>query len=181
MKTLTVSFVAPLLCLLAAASPSRAADPPSSPEQQVLERFIGKWRTEYTHRKAEWTPVAKEGASDLTFNRVLDGQFVQERGIHDDKKTQLSMYTYDEENKRYRLWWFSSTGQTSESSGEWDAETKTLKWVWIRGVGQNFTMTGSHHFVDDDVFEWEIVAKDKADKILFHAEGKATRVKAPKK
>ena len=92
MKTLTVSFVAPLLCLLAAALPSRAADPPSSPEQQVLERFIGKWRTEYTHRKAEWTPVAKEGASDLTFNRVLDGQFVQERGIHDDKKTQLSMY-----------------------------------------------------------------------------------------
>ena len=42
-------------------------------------------------------------------------------------------------------------------------------------------MTGSHHFVADDVFEWEVVAKDKAGEILFHAEGKATRVEKPRK
>ena len=179
--TYTLRFLITLLPFFCIALTLHAADPTSSPEQEVLDRFIGKWRTEYTHRKTEWTPVAKAGGSDLTFNRVLAGQFVQERGTHDDKKTQLSMYTYDEENKCYRLWWFSSTGQTSESTGEWDAETKTLKWVWIRSAGQNFTMTGSHHFVADDVFEWEIVAKDKADKILFHAEGKATRMKQPKK
>ena len=42
-------------------------------------------------------------------------------------------------------------------------------------------MTGSQYFVNDDVFEWENFAKDKAGKILFHSEGKATRVKESKK
>lgn len=179
--TYILRFLITLLPFLCIALTLHAADPISSPDKEVLDRFVGTWRTEYKLRQTEWTPVAKTGAADLKYNRTLGGQFVQEQGKHDDESTQLLMYTYDKEKNRYRMWWFSSTGQSSEATGEWDAKTKTLAWIYSGSAGQNFTMTATHHFVADDVFEWDVVAKDKPGKILFHSEGKATRVKESKK
>ena len=36
-------------------------------------------------------------------------------------------------------------------------------------------MTARHRFVNDHVFEWDVVGRDKAGEILFQVEGKATR------
>lgn len=36
------------------------------------------------------------------------------------------MLTYDPEQKRYRGWWFSSTGPTGEYADEWDEDSQTI-------------------------------------------------------
>jgi len=146
-------------------------------EQKVLDRFLGSWRTTYKLPKAEWTLEEKTGAADLTFSRTLGGQFVQERGEHADKTTHLVMYTYDAQQKSYRSWYFSSTGQTAESTGTWDADAKTMTWTSVGGAGQDFTTTARHRFVNDDTFEWDVVVKDTKGKVLFRMEGKALRAK----
>jgi len=148
---------------------------PTGDGQLVLDRFIGTWRTDYRSPKAEWTPVEKTGSAALTYSRVLGGQFVQEQGTHADDRTALLMYTYDAREECYRLWWFSSTGQSSLAKGVWDSDTNTLTWTYRASAEQEFTMTASHHFVSDDVFEWDLVGKDATGKILFQTKGNASR------
>ena len=163
----------PFVCLT---PPVQAADPaPSSPEQEVLDKFTGTWRTEYQLPRAEWTPVEKAGAANLTYRRVLGGEFVQEQSEHADGTTGLVMYTYDAGRKCYRIWWFSSTGQTSEATGQWDAGTATFTWTLAARAEQEFTTVARHRFVDDDTFQWDVVSKDGKGKVLFRMEGKATR------
>lgn len=168
----SVCFVGFLLGAAGMAYPAEA----QVPEQKVLDRFLGTWRTTYKLLKAEWTPEEKTGAADLTYSHALGGQFIQERGEHADKTTNLVMYTYDAQRKSYRSWWFSSTGQTAESTGKWDADAKTMTWTSVGGE-QDFTTTARHRFVNDDTFEWDVVVKDAKGKVLFRMEGKAARAK----
>jgi hypothetical protein len=182
MHTRYLGFVCFVGFLFGAAGAARAADPPVlSPEQQVLDRFLGSWRTTYKVPKAEWTPEEKTGAADLTYSRVLGGQFVQERAEHADKTAGLVMYTYDVLGKTYRAWWFSSTGQTAEPTGKWDAGAKTLTWTSAASAGAEVTTTAHHRFVNDDAFEWDVVVKDSKGKVLFRMDGQAMRVKDSKK
>ena len=154
-----------------------------SAEQKVLDGFIGTWRSEQKVVKPARTPKKKTIAADLTYSRVLGGKFVQERGRgRDPDKTEvLAMYTYDTRRKSYRLWWFSSAGQTVEATGRWDAETKTLTWTSVASSRQEVTRTARHRFVDDNAFNWEIAAKDVKGKVTFRMEGKATRARQPVK
>lgn len=145
------------------------------PGRQVLDRFLGSWRTDYTLPKAEWTPVELSGSADLMFRRVLGGRFIQEQATHADGKEGSVMYTYEEAQNRYRAWWFSSTGDTSESSGEWDGDSKTLTWTAVQGAEAGFTTTSSHHFLDDRHFEWSVAVRDRAGTVLFRMDGKAVR------
>jgi hypothetical protein len=129
-----------------------AADPPApSPEQQVLDRLLGSWRTDYKTQKAEWTPAEKQFSAELTSTRILGGTFVQEKGQHPEKVSSLTLYTYDTDRNCYRAWWFSSTGQTSESTGQWDADARTL--TWTATTGAPYISTARHRFVNDDTVE----------------------------
>jgi len=154
-----------------------------SAEQKVLDRFIGTWRSEQKVVQAARMPEKKTSASDLTYNRVLGGKFVQERGKgrDADKTEALAMYAYDTQRKSYRLWWFSSTGQTTEATGRWEAETKTLRWTRVDNVGRESTMTARHRFANDNAIDWNVISKDGKGKVVFRMEGKATRLKKPAK
>ena len=165
--------------LLAVAAPARAADPPiDSPEQKVLDKWVGSWRTTYKLPKAEWTPEEKTGTAELMTSRVVGGRFVQEQSEHSDKTSGSLIFTYDAQKKCYRGWWFSSAGHTGESSGEWDAVTKTMTWT---SKQEAITTTTNHRFVDDDNTEWAVLVKDGMGKVLFRMEGKSVRVKEPKR
>ena len=168
--------------LLGTASLALSDDSPlDSPEQKVLDGFVGTWRTTYELPKAEWTPEEKTGTADLTYARALGGRFVQEQGEHADKSTVLVMYTYDGQRKCYRCWWFSSTGQTTEYTGKWDADAKTLMWTSVPIGGQNFTTIATHRFVNNDTFEWDVTVNDGTGKTLYRVKGTSVRVKEPKK
>lgn len=169
-------FAVALLSISCFSVSLRAADDPTiSPEQMVLDRFLGTWQTEYRLPKGEWTPVEKTGSADLIYRRVLGGQFIQEDGTHMDESTALRMLTYDAQRAEYRTWFFSSRGQANEAKGQWDAKSMTLTWTDVAAAPNGITSRARHHFLNDNEFEWDVEVRDKAGKIVFQMEGKAKR------
>lgn len=148
------------------------------PEQKVLDRFLGSWRSSLV-RKVEGNPEEYKGTVDFTDTRVLGGQFVQEKTESSDDTSGLAMYTYDPQKKCYRCWRFGSTGQAAESTGTWDAESKTLRWSFVGEAG--VTVTRTHHFLDENKYEWEVTSTDKTGKVIFHVAGTSVRAGEPKK
>ena len=146
-----------------------------SSEQKVLDRFLGDWQQTFTIFEAEWTPNENRGTGTFSSTRILGGQFVQETGKKADGDSHLTLYTYDKKRKSYRMWYFASSGQAGEVAGTWDAKTNTLIWKWDAANG--LAGTGTHHFVNDDTYEYSTVIKDKSGKVFFHREGKSTRIK----
>jgi len=146
------------------------------PEQRVLDRFLGKWRASFVS-KIEGNPEQK-GTIDLTYTRVLEGQFIQEKTELSDNTSGLAMFTYDPQRKCYRTWWFGSIGATTEGTGLWDAPSKTLKWSSAGEPG--ITVTTTHHFLDENKFEWEVTSGDKTGKVFFHMAGTSVRAAVPK-
>ena len=168
--------------------PKRKPPPADKPvkrsdEQKVLDAFLGTWRSEQKVQQAPATGEWKTTTTDLAYSRILGGKFVQERGkgTGADKTETLVMFTYDTRGKSYRLWWFSSTGQTLEAAGKWDAETKTITWRRVDNNAPEFTMTARHRFANDNAIEWDVEAKDGKGKVTFRLDGKATRASQPTK
>ena len=166
------------------------ADKPAerSTEQKVLDRFIGTWRSKQEVMQApemeqKKKKKKKKRTTELIYTRILGGKFVQERGkgTGADKTETLTMFTYDTQPKSYRLWWFSSTGQTLEAAGKWDAETKTITWRRVDNDAPKFTMTARHRFANDNAIEWDVETKDGKGKVTFRLDGKATRASQPTK
>lgn len=171
------------LLLLAAAALMYAplnvsADPPlDSAEQKILDHFVGNWRTTYKSCKSEWAPYEKSGTADLVTGRAVGGRFIQEKSEHSDKTSGTSILTYDDQRKCYRSWWFSSSGQMSESLGQWDAATSTMIWTALK---DDLTSTTRHHFLDDDNAQWSVAVKDSRGKVYFRMEGTSVRTPAQK-
>jgi hypothetical protein len=168
-----------VICFTVLASAAEQKTKPVSPEQKVLDQFLGDWRQSFTIFKTQWTPKEKRGTGTFSTTRILGGQFVQEAGEKADGNSHLTLYTYDEKQKAYRMWYFSSTGSGSDVAGQWDAATKSL--VWKFDVGTQFKGTGTHRFANDDTVEFSTVIKDGSGELLFHRAGKSTRVKKTRK
>jgi hypothetical protein len=146
-----------------------------SSELQVLDRFVGTWAQTFTLRKTEWTPEEKRGTGTFSSAWILGDQFVQETGQKADGNSHLTLYTYDKKQKSYRMWYFASSGQTGEVAGKWDADSNTLVWKWE--VPNGLTGTGTHHFLNDDTYEFSTVIEDESGKVFFHRVGTSTRTK----
>jgi hypothetical protein len=168
------------MAILTIASTARSADPPlNGAEQKVLDKEVGKWRNSYKCLRAEWTPQETTGTDEVTAIRVLGGRFVQEISEHSDKTSSMRILTYDSQKKCYRGWWFSSGGQTTEHTGKWDNESKTMTWS---SVGEPaFQTTVSNRFLDDNHSTWDVTVKNPAGKTLFRMEGKSARAKETKR
>jgi hypothetical protein len=152
-----------------------AQDPPlDSPEQKVLDKWVGQWKTTYTAPKAEWTPEERTGSADLSIRRAVGGRFVEEVGKHADGTEGRLLMTYDGLRMAYRSWWFSSQGFASESKGVWDAKTGTMNWTTEQ---DGFVTTVKFHFTDADHAEWDVLTKDGSGKTMFLMNGKSVRVK----
>jgi hypothetical protein len=159
---------------------TRSADPPSaSPEQQILDKWLGQWRASYKQPRSDWNPEEKTGTATITTRRVVGGQFVQETSEHSDKTNSMLLLNYDAQRKSYRGWWFNSDGLTSESTGRWDPAAKTMTWTTV-GDGP-FTTTVKHRLVTDDKIEWNVTVKDNNGKVLFLMDGTNVRVREPRK
>jgi hypothetical protein len=163
--------------LLSTIQPGLAEPPRVSLEQKVLDKFVGDWRTTYKCPRSEWTPQETSGSAELNTARVVGGRYIQEKSEHDDNTSGSSILTYDEQRKCYRSWWFSSTGQMSESSGQWDAGSRTMTWTSTR---DDVTSTTKHRFVDNDNAEWSVAVKDSRGKIYLRIEGTGVRSQTDK-
>jgi hypothetical protein len=179
MQRLCLRSVLAVAVMIAVATANVSAEPPlDSPEQKVLDNWIGRWQTTYKLPKAEWTSEERTGTAELVTTRAVGGRFVLEKSEHSDKTSGTTIVTYDAQKKSYRGWWFSSAGYTSESSGEWDVVTKTMTWT---STQDGNTTTTKYRFIDDNNIEWAVFVRDGTSKILYRMEGKSVRLIEPKK
>lgn len=169
------SIVAALTILSIVPSVCSAQEAPVSPEQKVLDQFVGKWDETYEVAKTDFTPEARKGTAKVDFRSVLGGKFVQQNAEHSDDASAMLMYTYDEQESRYRGWWFSSMGLTSEYAGAWDADSKTMTWRTVDESPVAATIT--QKFVDGDNMEWDVTVKGDGDQVYFSMKGTSVRVK----
>ncbi len=159
-------------------TPAFSADPPlDSPEQKVLDKWVGKWQTTYKMSIAG-VISDKTVTAEVTAKRILGGRYVQETSEHSDKNSGMFILTYDPEQKRYRGWWFSSTGPTGEYAGEWDEASQTMTMTGVRVEPATISLT--HHFEDDDHAKWKLEIKDGSGKTAVHMQGTTIRVKESK-
>jgi hypothetical protein len=140
-----------------------------SDHQQVLDQFLGEWRSV--------DPAGKDPQTELSYQRVLGGRYVQERGERADGKSAILMYTYDTDRACYRLWSFRSWMDSSEATGRWDESTKTLTWTSVDSDDGRSTVV-THRFVDDQTMHWDAVGKDSDGQVVYRTEGRATREKS---
>ncbi|MDP6557798.1 MAG: DUF1579 family protein [Pirellulaceae bacterium] len=146
-----------------------------SSEHQLLDQLLGNWTQTTTTHPAAWTPQKKESTGSHSCTRILNGRFVYQKNLEADGSTHLHFYTYDAERKQYRRRYFNSTGTTSEATGTWNSDAKTM--TWQSNVGNGLTNTATSHFVDSDTIQWSAIVKDQSGKIFFHVDGKSTRAR----
>ena len=152
-----------------------AADGPAKdvPELEALSNYIGTWDVVIT---SEDSPFTK---GESTTKWILDGRFVEQSGhiASDDGATTLkitTLMTYDRNEKAYRMWSFLSNGETSESTGKWDAKNRTMTSI-RRGGGSTTTTTA--RFGENGTEEWTMVTKDQNGEVVIKFGGKNTRHK----
>ena len=145
-----------------------------SAELKQLDRFVGTWKTEYRLPKAEWTPEEKTGSATMVFTRELGGQMVRERSKHADGTENTFLMLFDANQKQYRAWWFSSTGQFNNSTGQWDEVAKAFTWKVNEPI--EFTSTAQHRFVGEKL-DWTVLVEDPKSVTMFRMEGSSVRDK----
>lgn len=127
MKT---SFVVALVTL-AFACPALAQEehgmPQAGPEIQKLQYFAGEWTGEETYGKSQFMPEGGKGTAHSRSEMVLGGMFLEtihhsamEGGFEYEGR---GLYTWDAEEKVYRMWWFDNIGGHGDQPGTWDGDT----------------------------------------------------------
>jgi len=141
-----------------------------SDEQKVLDLFVGNWKT-----TAE-APDVFSRTGTLSCVPILGGRFTSSSGKSSDGGSGLSLMTYDENLKCYRMWHFDSMGTTAEYRGKWDSKAKRFDLT-----STDKTSDFKVQLADKDTINWSMTVKGPNDKIVFQIKGKNTRVKKPAK
>ena len=176
--TILVSVIVAVAFAMGAIAAERSATTKPaerSAEMKVLDRHQGNWRGATTVHKAKWTPKEIRGTSTTSRVPVLGGRFNLDRTEASDGASGLTLATYDVQRKSYRMWWFSSTGQSTEWKGQWDAKTKTMTLHSKNDDG--VTAVSKVRHPDDKTAKWTVVARNRSGEIGFSMEGTNTRVK----
>jgi hypothetical protein len=169
------------ISLMAGTSQSFADDkdkerPAVSPEMKVLNKRVGTWNTVYSGKATDWTPKAFEAKGVEKIELVMHGRFIEGKVRTQPGDLEATwLATYDSGKQAYRVWYFNSQGDISEGTGKWDSKTNTMTWNSEPQPG--IVSVAQWRFLSDDTFEWDMVAKDRNDKIYLDIAGKLTRKK----
>jgi hypothetical protein len=150
--------------------------PAVPPEMKVLEKRLGTWKTSTRIKPAVWTPDAIESTGEEKIELTLKGRFIQGRvrtQPGDIEATWLG--TYDTAKKAYRVWYFNSQGNSVEAVGKWDGKANHM--IWTSEPQPGITEVSHWRFLDDNTFEWDLIAKDREGKVYLDMKGKLTRKK----
>lgn len=169
-RYLAILLLAFVACL---ATTAFADDGPAKdvPELAELSNYIGTWDVVITSKDSPFT----KGRS--TAKWILDGRFVQQTGhiASKDGGTILKITTlmgYDDKEQTYRMWSYLSDGTTSESTGRWDENKRTMTSI-RRGGGTTTTTTAK--FEDAGIEEWTMVTTNQSGDVVATLTGKNVR------
>lgn len=142
------------------------------PQLKALASYVGTWDVAISAGNLPYT----QGES--TAEWILDGRFVQQTGhlkASDGSVLKIrTLMTWDQQASEYRMWSFLSNGTVSESSGKWDAGSRTMTSVRSEG---GFTTTTTAKFPEPGVEEWTIVTKNQTNEVVAEISGRNSRRK----
>ncbi|HEY7115346.1 MAG TPA: DUF1579 family protein [Tepidisphaeraceae bacterium] len=167
-------FLAIALAALTIASfaPLSAEDAPKrSAELQVLDRWVGSWRTEVTNKT---TGVTFTSTENRKWSRL--GEFVLSDDANElTRKESHFLMTYDPNARVYRTC-FIEEAAAILMLGTWNEATQTMTWTGADIVGNK--LTGTNRFLDKDHNEWSVTLTTPDGKVVVELSGKQTRQKA---
>ena len=169
MKFLPLAFVAAFIAI----APLRAEPAAPPPELKILEQLVGKWHVEAIAHKTEWNAEERKITGDDSGAWTLGGRFLEWHGADSDKNTSLGLYTYDAQQRCYRHWWFGSGGFWNETTGQWDAATKTLTWKGTLPNG--LAIAATYHFPSDGISEADVKVTDAGGNIYYYMTARGVR------
>lgn len=150
--------------------PARADDESALPDEPrtVLDRFLGKWDTEASIRRRLPTEheVNTRGRGECV--TTLGGRYYEFRTEtpsigSEPGDSELQVMTYDEDEKVYRQWVFSSDGYHHEATGTWNPATSTLRWSGKSGEN---TFVIDDHFVGSGELAWTLTRTNPAGRTV---------------
>jgi len=158
--------------------------PPRAAQLDRLERLIGEWETEGEVRMAVLDqPLTATGRS--TARWTLDRRFLMEEAELDmgdlGRVSGTSIWSYDAAIGKYRMWWFDSLGETSESVITYDEKSDAF-FMRTRGRKYGYATTGrgTLRHVDENTLAWTWKEFDGMGLIeLADMKGVSRRRKAP--
>lgn len=152
-----------------------SAEEEKSPELQVLDRFVGKWKETVVMNPAAWTPERTTVSNESMRKWILDGKMVENAGTSPNGKF-LHLMTFDPKSKQYRQWYFDKYNLSGTTHyGKWDAKSESFTFQ-MKDEDGNLSVD-KVHFVNKDKFTWTYVAKDRSGKLLLDMEGTVERIK----
>lgn len=148
-----------------------AKDDPFEP----LNLRVGTWDTEITLKKAAWTPSELKSTGQTKVGWVLGEKFIENKASFPSIDAEsLELVNYDPKDGIYRTWNFSKTTfPRGETTGNWDAKSKTLNWKADYGYG--YRGKGHWTFTGNDKMDWSFTVTGPTGELLLDMEGTDTR------
>ena len=168
-------FFTPATLVLATVLTATAEPARQSPEEKVLDKWCGSWRSHIVVKPAAWSLKAENVSATLKTEWILDGHFQQTFNQSDEHETR-QIHRYDAKSKKYHKWDFNSDGGASFWIGDWNEEFLSMTWEYVDfGVGIKGKIVD--RFIRDEKYESTFVMKDSVGNVLLDIRSENTRTK----
>jgi hypothetical protein len=134
-------------------------------DEEVLDKWLGKWRYHLVSESAAWSPIPGEHSGTSSTEWILDGHF-QQTSSKDDGTETREIRRYDAKTNTYHKWTFNSYGSDSFWTGGWDEESSTMTWQYV-DFGPGITGEIVDHFSSPGKYKTRLVMKDPKGNMLL--------------
>ena len=125
MKRLLIGLV-----VLAAALMGNAAFAQKSPEAEVLNHYVGTWKSEAVFKPSKWLPEGKRFVETSHVKWILDGN-LQQIELYNDVEQILLIQRYNQKTNRYERWVIHASEDSSYWLGSYNEEAKSMTWKYV--------------------------------------------------
>ena len=156
-------------------TPSHQSSEPKSPELKVLDRMVGKWRSESVVIQANGDE--KKYTEDIVDKWSLQGQYIESRSTDSDgKQIALNLITYDSDEGVHKIWTFLPELPNPLVSKLRLNESKK-SFAGQGDLGNGITTQIVIRFIGNDRRETTVTVTDASGNIMQEYKGKPVRKK----
>jgi hypothetical protein len=149
-----------------AALRGNAAFAQKSPEAEVLNHYVGTWKSEAVFKPAKGFPEGWRGVGTVDTKWILDGNLQQMEIIYSDSVQILVIQRYNKKTNRYERWMIHSWGDRSYWQGSHNEETKSMTWEYaVPGSGSSGTIV--HQFSEKKAITSRMLMEDVHGNVLM--------------
>ncbi len=150
------------------------ADARQPAEVEVLNRWVGDWKSEVVIKPSRWIPEERRW---IEANEV---QWVFERHMHmlliknhNEDQENLALQRYNPQRMKYEMWSYGPD-VSSYYLGDWDAQSTTMTWEYV-DFGAGITGRIVDRFIGEGKWTQSAILKDKKGDVLLDIRVARTR------